>query len=660
MVNIIDRIRNIIRRPRPTEQYSQPIGPQQPTQTQQTEKVDLYAPIDDAGKSSGTIISAPSGTPAKDVAETYQRSNKGGGSSGGGTNNIQPSTPTQQQDVTGQIVVNKSEEVLGQPETLNPQPKPITPNKQEIATIGGKGPDYSKLTAPQYPKGESLIDKGNKWGKEFLMSPTPKNIWRNFILIGAGGFMSTGAQTGRALGSSGVTIKGTSTFISPIESFGIESSIGSVSAQKGIINPYTSFEKTIYNQEYGGLTKGYKLNIEKSFGDVKQFTTLDLKAIPTGEASIGYGLSSGKQVTVIPDLTGARIIIKEFNIIGGSEQIYKGGAIVNGIVKPQVSGGFSKGFVIGDNTQAPFSSIGATTRNKEFIDIVGGNTKTKFRLDVIQLEKIRNYQGNLIGIEAEIGGSYKSKVGNFGRLPSYNEPEVTTSFKFNKGDIKLLTNKEEDFSYLSRGTTQRQVPKQSSIVRSDIATSGAGGITKSVSEITTIAPTYRTGLFTGTGLYERTTEVSYGLRPRLSNDFFKGSANIGRSTGIFQQPTITDNTKIIPKLDIGNPLGFRQSTTTRQPTTFKTPTGTTPGIVPIVTPPNVPFKFNINIPNLKPNFDFSGGSKNIYGKTKYKYTPSFSALVFDIRGKAPKRITGAEIRPITKGFSFAYSGGKLL
>lgn len=41
------------------------------------------------------------------------------------------------------------------------------------------------------------------------------------------------------------------------------------------------------------------------------------------------------------------------------------------------------------------------------------------------------------------------------------------------------------------------------------------------------------------------------------------------------------------------------------------------------------------------------------GKRKFKYTPSYEAFIFNIRGSKPKGIeTGARIRPITKGFSF--------
>ena len=58
---------------------------------------------------------------------------------------------------------------------------------------------------------------------------------------------------------------------------------------------------------------------------------------------------------------------------------------------------------------------------------------------------------------------------------------------------------------------------------------------------------------------------------------------------------------------------------------------------------------------LPPNVlgDMGGGSRRYATRPKYKYTPSFSAFVFGIRGSKPKGVeTGVRLRPITKGFSF--------
>jgi hypothetical protein len=87
-----------------------------------------------------------------------------------------------------------------------------------------------------------------------------------------------------------------------------------------------------------------------------------------------------------------------------------------------------------------------------------------------------------------------------------------------------------------------------------------------------------------------------------------------------------------------------------------------------------PINFNINTPSPRaetfkaiPGFviPFGGdfGSrmfrKNYKGKQPKKYTPSFGAIVFKQYGKAPKKITGLESRPITKGFTWSYNKIKL-
>jgi hypothetical protein len=55
------------------------------------------------------------------------------------------------------------------------------------------------------------------------------------------------------------------------------------------------------------------------------------------------------------------------------------------------------------------------------------------------------------------------------------------------------------------------------------------------------------------------------------------------------------------------------------------------------------------------DMDFSSKFRGFKGKQRKKYTPSFEALVFNIRGKAPKGTeTGFRVRPITKGYSFAF------
>ena len=76
----------------------------------------------------------------------------------------------------------------------------------------------------------------------------------------------------------------------------------------------------------------------------------------------------------------------------------------------------------------------------------------------------------------------------------------------------------------------------------------------------------------------------------------------------------------------------------------------TPSIFP-------PFLFNT--PKL--NFDWGIGSRTIKGKKgRRKYTPSYEALVFNIKGSIPRGVeTGQRVRPIPKGFKWEFGKFKL-
>ena len=76
------------------------------------------------------------------------------------------------------------------------------------------------------------------------------------------------------------------------------------------------------------------------------------------------------------------------------------------------------------------------------------------------------------------------------------------------------------------------------------------------------------------------------------------------------------------------------------------PTKTIPEYTPTIT--IIPF-----LPKLKFEFEDIMKTRLFKGKQATRYTPSFEAFVFGIKGKQPKGIeTGARLRPITKGFKF--------
>ena len=114
-------------------------------------------------------------------------------------------------------------------------------------------------------------------------------------------------------------------------------------------------------------------------------------------------------------------------------------------------------------------------------------------------------------------------------------------------------------------------------------------------------------------------------------------------------PTISSTPPSIPSYPSTTPsYPSRPSTTPSYP------------ISPISYAPSVPtypplplFRFNFDEGNLR--------FKKFGAKGRRKYTPSFSALVFNIKGKQPKSpsIKALGIRPITKGFKWEFGRIKI-
>lgn len=148
----------------------------------------------------------------------------------------------------------------------------------------------------------------------------------------------------------------------------------------------------------------------------------------------------------------------------------------------------------------------------------------------------------------------------------------------------------------SQGIKQSQLPKVIPIVTPFVATT-----TKKITKI-------------------RTTSISVARPLTIPRQ--------GQPTAIIPfTPTITRQINILRP---GSPPGYTE----------------TP-IKPVVPPIIPPFKF--------PSLDLSTGiSKRRIGVRRYRrYTPSFSALIFKIRGSKPKGVeTGLRLRPIPRGFKW--------
>ena len=184
-----------------------------------------------------------------------------------------------------------------------------------------------------------------------------------------------------------------------------------------------------------------------------------------------------------------------------------------------------------------------------------------------------------------------------------------------------------------------------------------------------------TSKYAGLGMYEKTegglligqepktlTEIKTDITPIIRSGSRSQIKPIQKHIAIpkidtIQKPTQTQIKipKVIPvrktllRQSSRTALDFKTNfgaslTTLKAPTTIRTPTTR----IPITTP----------IPIFPIPFIAGGGRSMGMGKvgspaSSTRYIPSFSALFFKIRGKAPKgQPTGLRFRPITKGFKF--------
>lgn len=156
-------------------------------------------------------------------------------------------------------------------------------------------------------------------------------------------------------------------------------------------------------------------------------------------------------------------------------------------------------------------------------------------------------------------------------------------------------------------------------------------------------------------------------------DTLRRSLNIPSTAASLFQENKTRQTSAFVPITINVPKSGSSLMTAPVITTIQVPQliteqTTTVGFPPI-TPPTVPTykppKPGLDVPLIPPvfpklDFDFGLGSRKFKGKQRTKYTPSFKALVLNIRGKQPRGLeTGARLRPITKGFKWEYKASPL-
>lgn len=204
-----------------------------------------------------------------------------------------------------------------------------------------------------------------------------------------------------------------------------------------------------------------------------------------------------------------------------------------------------------------------------------------------------------------------------------------------------------DFSGGSTTTfqTPQPTPAVSTSFQSPVVI-GSTTPTFATSSLTFKTPTFATGL--------RTRQESPTIISPTIDTFQATKTETDAYSGF-----VGDNFFNPTKSSTRSSQNFITTTTTAQ-TTAQTTEQTSIGALGVVTP-------IITIPNLRIRKDYIGigglplgfgglgspGTRKYKGRRRFRYTPSYEAFIFNIRGSKPKGIeTGARIRPITPSFSF--------
>lgn len=355
-----------------------------------------------------------------------------------------------------------------------------------------------------------------------------------------------------------------------------------------------------------------------------------------------YGFSRGASVIgKSDDLQTA------FTITGGFYSEYKGIDLITGKtrfgkIQKFVSGGFSfskKADVVFDAGNIPYS-------------IEGLEGFTQFNIGKIATNKISNYyvgagggvkQGKLTGI---FGASATNKgAGSFTGLIIQKPEEISSGVSFiqfggSKSSQEFFNQLYGNVAQASQSSIISQIPK------SPIISQSASGMlplisAKKTTPIKEIKQAENILLLLEEDTKLNIAQVQYPL-------LTASQQAKGRQGSAFAQFPIQIPIQIPIQAQI--PIQIQKQSYAQK------------NILKQISPPNpmpfIPSPYTPTPNIFLPRFDFglqdTGlGKRRIRVKRIRGYTPSYTALIFKIRGKAPKGVeTGLRIRPITEDFSF--------
>jgi hypothetical protein len=280
-------------------------------------------------------------------------------------------------------------------------------------------------------------------------------------------------------------------------------------------------------------------------------------------------------------------------------------------------------------------------------------------------------KGNIAGIWTEKGNAFSFsgttlKQGNVFSTFRNVRGKLTVADLFNADETGRLILIQKGKPSLGMSAVQKNLPALPKSIQTqikDINSVPISGINKAVQSSNIAQSAYY-----GLGQYER-SRSSYlqfnNQRPALSLNTLTNTETLTKTKQTDLLGNIPLNFgKVQTRLD--NTKSFQIPLTNTQPA-FKEAQKPRQIQIPklINTNPNTPLPGmgspNINTPIIPvpvwfPTLGIETGMptrRRFKGKQPKKYTPSFSALIFNIKGRMPKGIeTGARVRPITKGFSF--------
>jgi hypothetical protein len=409
-----------------------------------------------------------------------------------------------------------------------------------------------------------------------------------------------------------------------------------------------------YNSPQGGM---YNIILSKQAPYAEQTTVFTTATKVTGEKTFSIpNIRAGFTRTTVQDWwTGKPITTTtKFTAVGKGEivdaaSLFSKGSSVN--IPENVVKSTGTGYYTESGTVTNFLGKTSYKKGNGFTPLsFGGLTETTpesgfYRVAGLKPEKIRIYRGENTGKTSLI-----TDVSQYGFIQKYAEPEVSKVFSSGgKGTVQSF----KSSSFTPAGFTEQVSQTSSKSVSGQLTSS-------SMKEITAFKSVQSTAFSTKQFMETSTQQRVFSI-PGLS--FNQASSSSQKNKIGIISPPILSNAPIQKQPQMPGVITKLGQPPAQIEKGVLAVAPVIPAVPKMNAAPYVPPSFTVPpiIPWL-PKFDFneSVSKRSFKGKPRYKYVPSFEALVFNIRGKQPRGMeTGARTRPIPKGYSFSYKSSPI-